>query len=1369
MKASTIKKALLTGTAIVAVGFAVTAPAYAADTEMAGAAGTPTNMLSGFTSGDDLLNIVDDANDFGALDVDNGVTAASINSDFTGGLALYDGTNDTASGDTLTVGYMDVATSSTLTLLFGGTIADGAGTDGAEEVNLVITGTLGEAGASTLTRGGTLAILGTADEPDGPGFLSVNGKTLMTAITSSGGAGGAAAGGAVTSTFGNASTDTFNVTGLTSTGGAGSGSANGVAGGASTVTVNGAATIGATGLSVVGGNAAAGAATGAAGGASSVTFNHGVTLSGATAVTGGNDHNSAGGTGGNATLTFADDVTSNSTLALSTGAQAAGGGGLSGSAAVNFAGDATFSAITLNDNGDGSSTITFNGTTAQSVTGTINGVGGAEGDIVISNANGVTFNSAVGNSQGIASILLSTTGGSSAATFRNTVSATTITLGDGLGTGTNTLTLDATTNNFTVTGTVDGTAGDTDNIVIAGGASKTVTFAGDVGGTTAVESITINAGTTGVFQGAVVKTDATGTDIALGSSASTVVFGGDAGNSTVTVTGNITGAGTVTLSGDDTDAVGHTITGSVGTSSQSIGTLNVNLNNTDSASATDTHTITGDLYATNVVFGAASAAGGSTIGGTLALTAGTSNRNVNIGTVTTAVNGDGNLSFVPGGALNLTSIVTGNVGTSTAGLRNIVVGLEANSGDATVDFRGNVYATAITVDEDSGGVDSIIRFNGTSAQTVNATIDGQEAAEGGVVIGNGSTASNVTFTKAVGGSATVENLTVNALSTLNISKNVDVEADTNLALAFDMNGTLNIDSNSNTVRVDAVQGTADYDGTVVITGDENVILDANDNFTFDGLLITQLTSANDTLTINSDTGTVTFAATSDTTITAGNEIELSDELVIGANGRTLTLNLLKTSVFDPDATDVIDSSAGFDIATGAVFKVGIHADTFEFDNNATVTVFDGGANAQLNNVDKNISTMITDGNIVLVDTALVDIVNNTSTAQDLLVKMVHKDAAGVFEDGSTGANAANALMALASASTSGNLETARGNLLGAASAEGAQDIAESLAPDANRAGLEAGQAFSGEVGRITSTRLASIRDGGSSSGVAAGEMAGGTSWWVQGFGTKGNQDERDGVKGYDFTSFGGAVGADTQNLTDGATIGIAVGYAKTEVESDNSNATETDIDSYQIALYGDYSFDQTTYVSGQVGYTFGSNDTRRFNVGGISGLTADGDFDSNQFNARAELGRHYMMDQTKLTPKLMADYTYYNADDYTEGGAGTAGLNVDQESVNALNLGVGVDAAWEMQQGNGSVVVPALHAAVKYDVIGDEIQTTNTFVGGGNSFDADGSDPAELTLDLGADVIYKADANWDLKAGYYFQGKEDYTSHSGLVKAAYKF
>jgi outer membrane autotransporter protein len=342
------------------------------------------------------------------------------------------------------------------------------------------------------------------------------------------------------------------------------------------------------------------------------------------------------------------------------------------------------------------------------------------------------------------------------------------------------------------------------------------------------------------------------------------------------------------------------------------------------------------------------------------------------------------------------------------------------------------------------------------------------------------------------------------------------------------------------------------------------------------------------------------------------------------------------------------------------------------------------------------------------------------------------------------------------------------NIQAASSAAEINEILEATQPSVD------GGAFAGSVNvmtntmGMTSTRLAALRTG-SESGMAAGNIAQGMQMWAQGFGQSAKQDRRDGIDGYDADTAGVAVGIDTENLGDGATAGIALSYGNTQVESHNANRTDTDVDSYQVTLYGSYDLDADTYVNGMAAYGRGKAETVRHNVGGVAGLTAHGEYDSDQYTIRAETGRDYAYRGTILTPHVMGHWTHFSPDGYTETGAGGANLTVDMESMDIAELGVGLDASWTLKQSNGAILEPKVGAGYRYDFVGDNVQATSSFTGGGGTFASQGPDPAQGTFDVGAEISYHTTDNWQFTLNYDFELKQDFDAHSGYLRAGYKF
>jgi len=278
--------------------------------------------------------------------------------------------------------------------------------------------------------------------------------------------------------------------------------------------------------------------------------------------------------------------------------------------------------------------------------------------------------------------------------------------------------------------------------------------------------------------------------------------------------------------------------------------------------------------------------------------------------------------------------------------------------------------------------------------------------------------------------------------------------------------------------------------------------------------------------------------------------------------------------------------------------------------------------------------------------------------------------------------------------------------------------------------------------------------------------------WGQVFGQKINQGTREGLAGFDAWTRGITVGLDTEVLGDETTVGVAFSYANTDVQSNNLNNTKSDIQSYNVSLYGDYDLTDTSYLVGDLGYTYGDNETTRLNIGGVSGLNADSDYASHQLEARLIVAQDYdieKIDGVRVTPKVQAHYIHYQAEDITEKGAGGAGLNVENEGLDILEFGVGIDVRKDHTLYNGVVLSPEITAGYRYDVIGDKLETTSTFVAGGPSFNSEGAEPDQHTLSLGFGVGYTAPNNVEFTASYDFERKDEYNSHSALLRLAAPF
>ena len=75
----------------------------------------------------------------------------------------------------------------------------------------------------------------------------------------------------------------------------------------------------------------------------------------------------------------------------------------------------------------------------------------------------------------------------------------------------------------------------------------------------------------------------------------------------------------------------------------------------------------------------------------------------------------------------------------------------------------------------------------------------------------------------------------------------------------------------------------------------------------------------------------------------------------------------------------------------------------------------------------------------------------------------------------------------------------------------------------------------------------------------------------------------------------------------------------------------------------------------------------------------------------------------------------------------------------------------------------------RYDLIGDAVQTSSTFIGGGPAFVSQGADPDQGTLNLGAALGYRATTRTHLSFAYDYEVRGDLDSHTAQLRITVPF
>jgi hypothetical protein len=273
----------------------------------------------------------------------------------------------------------------------------------------------------------------------------------------------------------------------------------------------------------------------------------------------------------------------------------------------------------------------------------------------------------------------------------------------------------------------------------------------------------------------------------------------------------------------------------------------------------------------------------------------------------------------------------------------------------------------------------------------------------------------------------------------------------------------------------------------------------------------------------------------------------------------------------------------------------------------------------------------------------------------------------------------------------------------------------------------------------------------------------GQDWWLKAFGTLGEQDEIDGVNGYDIDSYNLSIGYD-KKVSDSSVMGLAFNYTAADIDSDEINASRLSIEGYQLSAYLSYALDEATFVDAIVMLGANDNDSRRkIAIGEIDGI-GRGDFDSRYGRLYAAVGRDHLLNQQfTLTPIVSLLYTYIEEDSYNETGLGDIGLAVNKRDAEFAVAELAVA---------GNYALNAHHhfsatAGFGYELLSTDTTIDASFIGDSTVFQTNGAEraPEEYTIGLG----YKFIANDQLtvNVNYDYEAAQGYKNQMLSATARY--
>ena len=320
-----------------------------------------------------------------------------------------------------------------------------------------------------------------------------------------------------------------------------------------------------------------------------------------------------------------------------------------------------------------------------------------------------------------------------------------------------------------------------------------------------------------------------------------------------------------------------------------------------------------------------------------------------------------------------------------------------------------------------------------------------------------------------------------------------------------------------------------------------------------------------------------------------------------------------------------------------------------------------------------------------------------------------------------------------------------------AAAKLAEDVAPSAAPVVQT--VETGllnQAYDAVSSQLSGGTVAATSEGKASGDGAFSKAAA----WVRTLFNKTEIDDTSKAKGFDAETTGIALGFHKE-VADNVKAGIAYAYGDTDIDG---SSRDTDVESHTFMLYGEYK-PSNWYVNGIASYGMSDYDEKKHTSVG----TIDGSYDVETYGLQAMTGYEMNVGGYNLTPEAGLRYAHIKQDSYRD----SAGQRISADDQDILTGIAGVKANKDFALDNGTILRPEVRLAMTYDLMdGDNTAIVNV---GGSSYRINGEELDRFGIEAGAGVTAELNDNWDVTAGYQGRFRSDYTDHTGLLSAKYKF
>jgi len=273
--------------------------------------------------------------------------------------------------------------------------------------------------------------------------------------------------------------------------------------------------------------------------------------------------------------------------------------------------------------------------------------------------------------------------------------------------------------------------------------------------------------------------------------------------------------------------------------------------------------------------------------------------------------------------------------------------------------------------------------------------------------------------------------------------------------------------------------------------------------------------------------------------------------------------------------------------------------------------------------------------------------------------------------------------------------------------------------------------------------------------------------WGRGYGVAGDRHGGDISSRYDYTILGFVLGMDSK-ISDNLLIGLGGGYSQTDIDFE-SLTDSGDVDSYQGTLYSSYA-KGLWYIDGLLSYAFNDYDTSRgIDFGGIN-RTAKGDYNGNELSGYLEGGYTFFARNTNIQPLASLHVTHLYQESYTESGADSLNLAVDDQETTSIRSALGLRLAKEHKRESDTTLMYEARALWAHEFSDDDHMVSARFTGStAGSFHVKGDRPDRDSAILGLGINARMKNNLSLYAHYDADLSRGHTANAIMAGLAYRW